>query len=113
MLLIEAQGLYELSSKREIIKPYLPHWATLKVEAARPQHMQVKAWPILILSIRLVSLDEDSSPAHFLYDYLLPWFDGPIHLSLRYIDIAFQIRNTDHAKKYCAQWDEIFNALGK
>ena len=83
------------------------------VAAARPQHIQVKTLPILILSVSLVSLDQESSPARFLYNYLVPWFGGPAKDCLRYIDIPFSIRNIKHADLYRDKWNEIFDMLGQ
>ncbi|KAI1783545.1 hypothetical protein LXA43DRAFT_1067570 [Ganoderma leucocontextum] len=91
---------------------YFPRWVSVVVHAARPQHIQVNMQPIVILSIRLISLDEESCPAHFLYNYLSMWFEGPAKCYLCYLDIPFSIWTTDDADKYRAQWDEILTALG-
>ncbi|PIL26515.1 hypothetical protein GSI_12273 [Ganoderma sinense ZZ0214-1] len=106
-------GLYHLDAQGRVSRPYIEDaWVSVAVEAARPQHAQVNTLPIIIMSIRLVGLDEGSCPARFLYNYLLPWFDGPAKTYLRYIDIPFSIRNLSQAERYRAKWRDVFAALG-
>ena len=106
------QGLYKLGRKGQVGDPYLPGWVQVNVFGARHQHAQVDTRPLVILSVRLVSLDEDSSPAWFLSKYLTPWFSGPASSCLRYIDIPFSIDSLEAADAYRAAWDEALTALG-
>ncbi|KAI1782347.1 hypothetical protein LXA43DRAFT_1104222 [Ganoderma leucocontextum] len=105
-------GIYNIGQDGKPTVPYLRQWVSVNVHAARPQHVQVNTRPILILSVRLVSLDEDSCPARFVYNYLSTWFEGPAKGYLRYVDIPFSIQNTDDADKYRARWNEILTVLG-
>ncbi|KAI1782229.1 hypothetical protein LXA43DRAFT_1069112 [Ganoderma leucocontextum] len=107
------QGLYKVARNGQPAAPYLAEWVKVIVYAARPQHIQVDTRPLIILSVRLVSLDEKASPAMFMYNYLVPWFDGAATTSLRYIDIPFDIADVEDANQYQDKWDEVLTSLGQ
>lgn len=51
------QGLYYPGFDR----PYFSTWVPLKVTSSRPQHSRVDTRPLVILNIRLISLEMESS----------------------------------------------------
>lgn len=81
--------------------------------SARPQHTQVDTRPLLILSIRLACLEEDSSPAWLLSKYLLPWFGSGPGSTLRYIDMPYNLVWDEDGEAYRNAWDRALTALGE
>ena len=80
--------------------------------ATRPLHVQVDVRPILILSVRLVTLPETNSPGRLLFNHLVPWFEGLTSVGLRYIDLPFNMSEPSHATACRSKWDKALAALG-
>ena len=57
-------------------------------------------------------LPESNNPARLLYNYLVPWFEGPASSGLRYIDIPFDMSEPVHATRYRNKWEKDIAALG-
>ena len=102
------QGLYYPGFDR----PYFSTWVPLKVTSSRPQHSRVDTRPLVILNIRLISLEMESSPARLVYHLLTPWFKGPARSCLRYIDLPFNIQAIPEAATFHQRCASALAELG-
>ena len=81
------------------------------MEARRPLHARVDTSPIVIINVRLASLEEAGCPARLVYAALKAYYVGEARADLVYVDVPFDIKTTEEASKHKARFEKQLHAL--
>ena len=107
---MDLQGFYKRNEARE---PYLTTWLSVQADARRPLHARCNTAPVIIIQVRLASLDEANSPARLLYAALRGYFVNDATDHLVYIDLPYSIASLEDAEIYRGSVDNALRGLDR
>ncbi|KAI0710768.1 hypothetical protein C8Q76DRAFT_694785 [Earliella scabrosa] len=97
------RGLYKHVDGKRI--PALPTWMEVSVRGRRPQHARVNTTPLVIVHVRLATLDDRGSPARVVEAALQAYFTGSRARDLIYVDAPYNFTCVEDADGFKATTD--------
>ncbi|KAI0735634.1 hypothetical protein C8Q76DRAFT_690230 [Earliella scabrosa] len=97
----------------ETLVPFFEDWINIRGLNGRPQHARVDTSPVVIVHVRLASLEEAGTPARLAYGALQAYFTGPHASRLVYIDAPYNISCVEDSEKYKASLTDALGVLDR
>ena len=93
--------------------PYFADGITIEGDAFRPLQARVDTAPIVLVHIRLASLNSAGTPAPVVYATLEGYFVGPRVGDLIYVDAPYNVTCIEESDAYKAALDEALGVLDR
>ncbi|KAI0706561.1 hypothetical protein C8Q76DRAFT_800970 [Earliella scabrosa] len=103
-------GFFKRTPSRE---PYFSTWLSVEADARRPFHARCNTTPIIIVQVRLASLEEANSPARLLHAALRGYFYDDSIEHLVFIDMPYSITTVEEAQAYRESTDDALRGLDR
>ena len=83
----------------------------MRADGRRPLNARCNTDPVIIVQLRLASLEDDGSPARVVYAALRAYFVKEAVDNLVYIDLPYNITSIENAEEHRATMDAALRRL--